>query len=60
MIVPDPPKGHDESDLEAEPDFVAGLFVLQVGHDAIGALDVAADQVFEEVVVWNPPRPCSS
>ena len=33
-----------------EPDLVADLDVLPLGDDPVGAVDVAADQVLEEVV----------
>jgi hypothetical protein len=49
--------GNDETDLRGEPDLVTDLDVLPLGHDAIRAVDVAADQVLEEVVAIEPTPP---
>jgi hypothetical protein len=40
----------DKADLRSESDLVADRDVLPFRHDAIGAVDVAADEVFEKVV----------
>jgi len=52
-------RGHGKADLRCEPDLVADLDVLPLGHDPIRAVDVAADQVFEEVVAVEPAAPLS-
>src|SRR5450755_664678 len=49
--------GHGEGDLRREPDLVADLDVLPLGHDAIRAADIAADQVLQEVVTVEPAPP---
>jgi hypothetical protein len=50
-------KGHDKTDLGSELDLIADHGVLPFGHDSVSAVDMAADQVFEEVVAVEPAAP---
>src|SRR5436190_1588902 len=45
---------HGETGLGSEPHLVAGFEVLPFRHDAVRAVDAAADQVLHEVVAVEP------
>jgi hypothetical protein len=51
--------GHGESYLGRKPDLVADLDVLPLGHDPVRTVDVATDEVLDEVVAVEatPPLP---
>ena len=50
-------KRDNESDLWSEPDLITDLDVLPLAQDAIAAVNVAANQIFESVVAVEPTSP---